>query len=254
MNGELKICYEVQGEDGFPIVLLHGLYGSSLDWIVHEVPEQLFTHKIILIDLRGHGQSSKPLDPSAYSPKTQSSDIKAVLDHLNISEAIIWGFSYGGRIAFAFAIYYPKYVKQLIVGSMHPYPIEYIKPVLESRKRMIQNGLHHYFNKLPTSVSSRIHPKLKENFFKNNQGALICIYANLLNWEGFKDDLHWLNLANFPILLYVGADDQTYVEIIKQFHKEYSRTKLLIFPKLDHMGVQQHDSTIIFNVKPFFIG
>ena len=79
-NQGVSIHYQVEGA-GSPIVLLHGSFGSCEDWIEFRYVERLRgEYQLILIDLRGHGQSDKPHDPNSYSMDLYVQDVIAVLD------------------------------------------------------------------------------------------------------------------------------------------------------------------------------
>lgn len=72
------IHYEVHGE-GWPLLLTHGYSSTSAMW--HGQVEALARdHKLILWDMRGHGQSDYPDDPAAYSEALTVGDIAAILD------------------------------------------------------------------------------------------------------------------------------------------------------------------------------
>jgi pimeloyl-ACP methyl ester carboxylesterase len=95
-NG-VRIRYVDQGS-GEPVVLVHG-YTNVIEraWIETGVlPNLAKDHRVIALDLRGHGKSDKPHDPKAYAELGQ--DVIRLLDHLNIARAHIIGYSLGGAI------------------------------------------------------------------------------------------------------------------------------------------------------------
>ena len=84
---------------GEPVVLIHG-YTNFIErnWIETGVlPNLAKDHRVIALDLRGHGKSDKPHDPKAYGTEL-GLDIVRLLDHLNIKRAHIVGYSLGGII------------------------------------------------------------------------------------------------------------------------------------------------------------
>jgi len=95
-NG-VQIRYIDQGA-GEPVILVHG-YANVIEnnWIATGVlPNLVKDHRVIALDLRGHGKSDKPHDPKAYAEMGQ--DVVRLLDHLNIARAHIVGYSLGGII------------------------------------------------------------------------------------------------------------------------------------------------------------
>jgi pimeloyl-ACP methyl ester carboxylesterase len=109
-----KVYYEVYGA-GEPIVLLHGAYMTINSNWGDLIPILSKTRKVIALELDGHGHT--PLSKRPMSYQTLASDVAAVLSHLKIDSADILGFSYGGTVAFQFAIEHPAMTKKLIIIS-----------------------------------------------------------------------------------------------------------------------------------------
>jgi pimeloyl-ACP methyl ester carboxylesterase len=95
----LKLAYRSIGE-GRPIVLLHGFTGSGLQFLEHGLAATLAGHgyRVIVPDLRGHGDSARPHDPAAYPPDVLADDGLALIDFLELRDYDLGGYSLGGRI------------------------------------------------------------------------------------------------------------------------------------------------------------
>ena len=77
-------------------------------------------YRLILVDMRGHGQSDKPTDPQLMTPKSQVADIVAVLDELGIDKAHFFGYSLGTLNGWALAKYAPERFHSFIIGGDGP--------------------------------------------------------------------------------------------------------------------------------------
>jgi len=113
VNG-IKVYYEVYGE-GKPLVLLHGAFMTiETNW-GQLIPELSKTRKVIAVELQGHGRT--PFSDRKLSHATLASDVAGVMDHLKIDSADVAGFSFGGAVAYQFAIQNPKRLRKLVIIS-----------------------------------------------------------------------------------------------------------------------------------------
>ena len=96
-----------------PLVLVHGLTASSR--MFERLAAELDHRWIILVDVRGHGTSSEPTDPDAYTWTHMVADVLAVLDRLDVDEAVVGGTSLGADVALAFADAHPERTAGLIL-------------------------------------------------------------------------------------------------------------------------------------------
>jgi pimeloyl-ACP methyl ester carboxylesterase len=97
----LSLAFEDEG-DGYPLFLLHGFAADSKsNWRLSGWTRALRRagYRVIAADARGHGDSDKPSNPDAYAPQNMSGDVLRLMDHLDIPEAVLFGYSMGGRNA-----------------------------------------------------------------------------------------------------------------------------------------------------------
>lgn len=104
---------------GEPLVLLHGIAGSSADW--EATVRHLGNRRIIAFDARGHGESD--WDPGeAYGGDQHFSDVATALDALGIDRCTVIGFSMGGGVAMIVAAALPERVSGVVVVDTYPQP------------------------------------------------------------------------------------------------------------------------------------
>jgi len=113
---DIEIYYESSGS-GAPVLLLHGLGSSTLDW-EYQVPALAPSYRVIAMDVRGHGRSAKP--PAPYSVSQFAADATALLCALNAAPAHVVGLSMGGMIAFQMAVDSPDAVRSLTIVNSGP--------------------------------------------------------------------------------------------------------------------------------------
>ena len=96
-SGGIELAYNVDGE-GPPVILIHGfMLDADFNWRRAGMTEVLTPHfQVISLEVRGHGQSEKPLDVSAYGVELVE-DVVRLMDHLQLERAHVVGYSMGGK-------------------------------------------------------------------------------------------------------------------------------------------------------------
>jgi pimeloyl-ACP methyl ester carboxylesterase len=120
-TGSDRLSYEVHGSGTRALVWLHGLF---LDAQVHRrLAADLAArgHRVILLDLLGHGESDKPRHASAHRIDLYADHVVQLLDELNIDEAVLGGVSLGANVSLQVAVRAPDRVRGLVL----------VMPVLE---------------------------------------------------------------------------------------------------------------------------
>lgn len=95
----VRLAWHEMGE-GRPVVLIHGYVSSAdMNWIRfgHAAKVARRGFRVIMPDLRGHGASDKPHDPSLYSPDVLTEDGFALVEHLGLTDYDLGGYSLGAR-------------------------------------------------------------------------------------------------------------------------------------------------------------
>lgn len=99
-----RIYYATYGQ-GAPVVLLHGGLSSGEYW-ANQIPVLAKTHRVIVIDSRGHGRSTR--DERTYTYELMASDVVAVMDALGVPKAAVVGWSDGAIIGLVMAMKHPQ--------------------------------------------------------------------------------------------------------------------------------------------------
>ncbi|HEX5056872.1 MAG TPA: alpha/beta hydrolase [Gammaproteobacteria bacterium] len=217
ING-LHMYYEIHGKNtGVPLVLLHG-GGSTIEVTFGRILPLFALHrKVIALEEQGHGRTSDRNQPFAF--ETSADDVAALLSHLGIGQADLFGFSNGASVALQVAIRHPELVRKLVFASSI------------TRKEGAWPQLWSFMEK--ADISNMPQP-LKDAFLKVNPdpGKLKRMHdkdrERMLNFK----DLSNRYLRNLRVQTLVVAGDH---DIVKPEHAlEISRTipraRLLILP------------------------
>jgi len=118
----MNLFFRKTGE-GSPIIILHGLFGSSDNWLsIARVLGE--SHTVYSLDQRNHGQSEHS---DYFSYEIMAEDLREFIVEHNIQNPVIIGHSMGGKVAMQFAVDHADMLKKLIVVDIAPksYPVHH---------------------------------------------------------------------------------------------------------------------------------
>lgn len=196
-NDAQRIAYECIGA-GRPTVLLHGFSDSRHSRREAGFIEPLLAagRHLILVDCRGHGDSEKPHEPSAYTSRHRAGDTIAVLDALGLQKADLIGYSMGGAIALATALFHPQRIGRLVVIGAHPFPQD-----MTPFRRAISGAIGDWLGLLEAN-GLRLSPAVRQRIASNDLNALRASVA-----EDRPDSSNLLSRLQPPLLAIAGSLD-----------------------------------------------
>lgn len=124
--GDVEIAYldeaaNLDQDKGHPVLLIHGFASkASVNWVYPGWVKALTSagYRVIALDNRGHGKSTKFHDPARYEPDLMAADAINLLDHLEIKKAHIIGYSMGSRLMTFLTLAAPERAGRLVFGGM----------------------------------------------------------------------------------------------------------------------------------------
>jgi pimeloyl-ACP methyl ester carboxylesterase len=114
----VKLAYREMGE-GRPVVLIHGYFSTAkVNWLKYGHAQKIVDKgfRVIMPDLRGHGDSAKPHEEAAYPKDVLVDDGLALIEHLDLTEYDLGGYSLGGRTALRMLVRGAKPQRAIVAG------------------------------------------------------------------------------------------------------------------------------------------
>jgi pimeloyl-ACP methyl ester carboxylesterase len=243
-DDRVKLYYEEHGE-GTPLVLAYGIGGNADMWDTNR-DALAAHHRVVLWEPRGHARSGSPEDPAKYSFARWALDLKAVLDHLRISQAHVGGLSLGAGIATRFTLRFPRRVRSLLVTNSSsaaglPLSVDHILMRAQSIKVTLEKGMDamaEFAMASNPNVQARLalDPNSKEEFYAYYRRLTPIGYANALRALLAMDHItDQLSLIRVPTLL-IGGDRDPSLEPMKTMHKKVRGSKLVVLSPASHFA------------------
>ncbi len=232
---QIQFYYEITGE-GEPVLLLHGLGSSTIDW-ENQVPALAANYQVISMDLRGHGKTDKPVQKYTIPLFTQ--DVIALLAHLNLKNINVVGLSMGGMIAFQLVVDRPDLVNSVVILNSGP---EVKVRTWKDRKMVWQRQFFMKILGLKTFskiLAKRLFPEenqeaLREKFYsrwiQNDKKAYYRAFMSFINW-GVAEKIHTIQK---PLLAIAAENDYTPVSIKEEYVKKIPGAKLVVIKNSRH--------------------
>jgi len=242
----VKIYYEVHGS-GTPLLLTHGYSSTSAMW--QEQVELLSKHyKLVLWDMRGHGQSDYPSDPSAYSEALTIADMVALLDIVCVggSTAIVGGLSLGGYMSLAFYRVHPERVKALLIIDTGP---GFKKDTAREAWNGTSRNTGDRLDREGLAVLQSASPERSRVSHRNASGLAHAARGMLTQRDARV--IESLSNIKVPSLVVVGGDDKPFLAASAYMAAKIPGAKKVVIPNAGHAVNIDQPQAFIEAVLPF---
>lgn len=234
-HDDCSLHYEEYGR-GAPVLLVHGLGSSCLDW-EYQIPVLAAQYRVIVVDVRGHGRSDKPRE--RYSIPGFSADIEALLEHLQLGPVHLVGLSMGGMIGFQLAVEQPHLLKSLtIVNSAPEVKVKSFDDFRQFAKRWllarvfsmetIGKGLGK--NLFPKPEQAELRQKIARRWAQNDKRAYLASFSAIVGW-GVQEQLSRISC---PTLIVTADRDYTPVALKETYTQLIPDARLVVIEDSQH--------------------
>ncbi|MFS0575425.1 alpha/beta hydrolase [Sporosarcina sp. 179-K 3D1 HS] len=226
----VDLYYHVQGE-GIPIVFIHPPLLTSTNFI-YQMNELSNHFKVILFDIRGHGNSS-------FSEKTLtypliSHDITKLLDHLKIEKVFICGYSTGGSIALDFLLTFPqRSLGGILIGAMSEVKDPSLKNKITLGVKLAESKAHKALALSVSFTNSNTRQLFKDLYINAKKGEAQNIE------QYYRYSLHYnctdrLDQIKSPVLLLYGEKDKPLHRYAHLLHEKLPVNECILIGGVKH--------------------
>jgi proline iminopeptidase len=283
------IYYQSVGR-GAPLMIVHGGPGASHDYFLPYLLPLMRTSRLVFIDERGSGKSSKLEDPRQYTIANMVEDIEAVRQALDLGKISLLGHSVGGVLVQAYAFKYQKNLSHLILGSTYASTKELnqvlarMKAEMNPKERDRVNALEAagLFGKgeiwehgrypeeyarlawgkgyFPYLYQNRPDPNYDP--LNQNTGTAWDVYREMWGSNGeFVLDgnlkeveyVGQLSQIKVPTLIIVGDHDECDPKMSQEMHEKIAGSQLVILPSSGHMTFVDQPEQFLKAVRDFVV-
>lgn len=281
------VYYEEMGR-GAPLVIVHGGPGASHDYFLPYLLPLMRTNRLIFIDERGSGKSSKLEDAKQYTIGNMVEDLEAVRLGLGLGKISLLGHSFGGALVQAYALKYQKNLTHLILASTFASTTELnealarMKAEMDPKDRarvaaLEAGGLfgkgevweHGRYSEeyaklawgkgyFPYLYQNRPDPNYDP--VSGNTGTAWDVYREMWGSDGeFVVDgnlkeveyVNRLTEIKVPTLIIVGDHDESDPKMSKEMHDKIAGSQLVILPNSGHMTFVDQTEEFLKTVREF---
>src|SRR5271165_3687063 len=282
------LIYYMSVGRGAPVMIVHGGPGASHDYFLPYLLPLMRTNRLVFIDERGSGKSSKLEDPTQYTVANMVEDIEAVRQTLDLGKISLLGHSFGGVLVQAYALKYQKNLSHLILGSTFASTTELnealarMKADMDPKDRDRVNALesaglygkgqlweHGRYSEeyarlawgkgyFPFVYQNRPDPNYDP--LGSNTSTAWDVYREMWGSDGeFVVDgklkeveyVDRLSESKVPTLIVVGDHEECDPKMSKEMHEKIAGSQLVILPKSGHMTFVDQPEEFLKTVREF---
>jgi pimeloyl-ACP methyl ester carboxylesterase len=243
-RNDARIYHEIYGNEGAPPMLLSNAFACTTAMWKKQVEPFSRNFRLILWDMRGHGKTQVDEKKENFSHQHTLEDMVALLQHYNISSAIIGGLSLGGYLSLMFYNHFPQMVKGLLLCDTGP----------GFKKDEARNKWNHVSNRTADALEKRglgATPKVPNGVKHTSATALALAARNILTQDN-AFVINRLDQVEVPALIIVGADDKPFHPSADYMEKKIPNVEKIIIPNAEHYANDDNPEAFNASVLEFF--
>ncbi len=252
ING-VRLNYELHGESGEPLVLVHGYTGDITDWR-HQLPAFAQSHRVLIVDNRGHGASEAPGDRSAYTIEQMASDVQVLTRELGFDRFHLLGHSMGGAVVQEIALEAPDRLLSLTLhDTADGFSSAFMNPAIVAwrdwRFRVAEEQGMAAVSEMEAPIPPPPHmpeerlEETKRRLSRMTVDAFIGAWNGLSEWQGTHERARNIGLPT--LVIWGDLDSPFIVEASERLLNTIPDAEAAVIPECGHSP--QYERPPLFN-------
>lgn len=252
ING-VKLNYELHGDSGEPLVLVHGYTGDITDWR-HQLPLFSQSHRVLIVDLRGHGQSEAPADRTHYTVDHIAEDVEALVEEVGFERYHLVGHSMGGAVSQEIAL---RGAGRLLSLTLHDtsdhFRSAFMNPnvviwrdfrfkIAEEQGMRAVSELTNPFPPPPHMPAERT-AETNERMAQMSVDSFVGAWHGLTDWQGSRERAQAIETPT--LVIWGDLDSQFIIDGSKRLAKAIPHAQTAVIPETGHSP--QYERPPLFN-------
>jgi len=242
---------------GKPVIILHGLFGSSRNWKgIATILASEF--RVITVDLRNHGQSGHA-DSMTY--REMAEDVYHLMCQLSLESPVLIGHSMGGKVAMMAALEYQSYIKNLIVLDIAPVTYNHRYGKIFAAINSLQLSQFSSRNEAEIIINRTINDLSLTRFLLQNLTRSGTGFQWRINIPTIEENIELINTFpdNFDSLkwggpaLFLGGQDSRFIQL--QFNEAilelFPAAEIELIENAGHMLHIEHPGMVADKIRKF---
>jgi proline iminopeptidase len=281
------LIYYLSVGEGSPLMILHGGPGASHDYFLPYLLPLMRSNRLVFMDERGSGRSSKFEDPSQYTVANMVEDIETVRQALGLGKISLLGHSFGGLLVEAYAFKYQQHLSHLILGSTFASTKELNAALAKMKSEMSRKDRKHLEALEAAGLFGKggpwEHGRYSEEYAKLAWGIgyFPYLYQNRpdpnydaslttgIAWDVYREmwgshgefvvdgnqrEIEYvdkLSQIKVPTLIIVGDHDESDPKMSAEMHAKIAGSKMVVLPESGHMTFVDQPDKFLETVREF---
>lgn len=234
----MNLFYRVFG-DGEPLIILHGLFGSSDNW--QTLAKRFATSfKVYTIDLRNHGRS---FHHDEFNYEVMMKDIQEFVDEHHLHQFSLMGHSMGGKLSMKFALHFPEKVRNLIIIDIAPRQYQILHDMIIQALKALDITKYNKREEVDEALGEmiqnfQVRQFLLKNLKRDGEGS----FRWKINLDVIDRNIHNLVVeiyANEPYpgnTLFIAGEKSDYIRPVDEelILELFPRAEIKYFPQAGH--------------------